>query len=242
MQNKNETKIRLQKYLADSGVASRRKAEELIVAGLIKVNGDVVTELGYKVGKNDIVLYKDKLVEKKEHVYYLLNKPQGYLSSNVDDKKQKSIISLIETDTKIFPIGRLNYNVSGAIILTNDGELANRLNKKSGSIKKIYQVRIDKLINQSTFNKLHKGFTAKGIKYENLDVEVVELDKKNDSTLLNISIYDTKNNDIYNIFEALGYQIKKLKRSEYAGISVEGLKVGEYRPLKLHEIRQLYSL
>ncbi len=239
---KNETKIRLQKYLADCGVASRRKSEEFIVNGDVKVNGEVITELGYKVNKDDVVTFKGKVVEKKEHIYFILNKPTGVLSSSIDEKGKKCVVDLIDTDERIYPIGRLNYNVSGAIILTNDGQLANKLNKKSQSIKKIYQVRIDKQINQSTFNKLFKGFTSNGKKYDNLEVEVLDIDKKNDSTLLKLSINDTKNNDIDNIFEALGYKIKKMKRIEYAGISIEGLGIGEYRVLKLHEIRQLYSL
>ena len=242
MSEAKDNLVRLQKYMADAGVASRRKSEELITSGFVKVNGKVVTELGYKVGKNDIVEYKNKILENKEHIYYILNKPAGVLTSTFDKEGKKTVIDLIDTKERIYPIGRLNYNVSGAVILTNDGELANKLTKKSSSIPKIYHVRIKGLLTQTTFNKLYKGFKVGDNKYENLDVELVEVDNKAQSSLIKLTLSDSKNNDIYKIFEALGYEIKKIKRIEFAGISVEGLSTGEYRSLKIHEIKRLYSL
>ena len=237
-----EELVRLQKYMADRGVASRRKSEELITKGLVKVNGKIITELGYKVSKNDVVEYDGKVLSNIEHVYYMLNKPSGVLTSTFDKEGKKTVVDLIDTTERIYPIGRLNYNVSGIVILTNDGELANRLTKRSSSIKKVYQVRINGILNQTTFNKLYKGFSVKDKKYENLNIEIVNTDLKNSSTLLKLTLSDSKNNDIYKIFEALGYEIKKIKREEFGGLSIEGLASGEYRPLKIHEIKQLYSL
>ena len=237
-----EELVRLQKYMADRGVASRRKSEELISKGLVKVNGKVVTELGYKVNKNDVVEYDGKILSNIEHVYYMLNKPSGVLTSTFDKEGKKTVVDLVNTKERIYPIGRLNYNVSGIVILTNDGELANRLTKRSNKIPKVYHVRINGILNQTTFNKLYKGFTVNDKKYENLNIEIINTDLKNNSSLLKISLSDSKNNDIYKIFEALGYEIKKIKRQEFGGLSVEGLPSGEYRSLKIHEIKQLYSL
>ncbi len=233
---------RLQKFLANAGIASRRKCEEYIKDGKVSVNGNIITELGFKVTNKDVILFNGKPIVKKEHIYYLINKPSGIISSTKDNEGKKSVIDLIDEKERIYPIGRLDYNVSGALILTNDGDLAYKLTKNSYKIKKVYQVRIKGIINQANFNKLYKGFKVNDKTYRDLDIELLNIDKEHESSLLKITLNDTKNNDIYKIFEALGYEVKKIKRLEFAGISIDDMAAGEYRKLKVHEIRKLYSL
>ncbi|MBQ9448472.1 MAG: rRNA pseudouridine synthase [Acholeplasmatales bacterium] len=237
--------VRLQKYMASCGVASRRKSEELITSGRVKVNGVVVTELGTKVSDKDEVEVDGKLLAKETKEYYVINKPAGYLTTNSDKDNRKIVTDLIDkklVKVRLFSVGRLDYNVSGALILTNDGDLSYKLTRSHKAISKTYQLRLDGIISQNDINNLIRGVKSNLEKTSRADVEVMTFDKENNSTLLKISFTADKTYNLYEIFESLGYKIKKMKRIEYAGITIDGLTSGDYRMLKPHEIKKLYSL
>ncbi len=236
---------RLQKVLASCGVASRRKCEEIISSGRVKVNGEVVTELGTKVSKKDIIELDGKMLIREELVYYVLNKPTGYLTTLSDPKGRRTILDLLDQETKkirIFPIGRLDYDTSGVLLLTNDGELSYRLTKSSKNVEKTYQARVDGIITQEAVTNLIKGVMIDGVMTKRAKLEVVSLDRENKSSLIKLTISEGRNRQVRKMCEAVGFPVKKLKRVEFAGISIEGLGVGDYRPLKPHEIKKLYSL
>ena len=236
---------RLQKVLASCGVASRRKCEEIISSGRVKVNGEVVTELGTKVSKKDVIELDGKMLIREELVYYVLNKPTGYLTTLSDPKGRRTILDLLDQETKkirIFPIGRLDYDTSGVLLLTNDGELSYRLTKSSKNVEKTYQARVDGIITQEAVTSLIKGVMIDGIMTKRAKLEVVSLDRENKSSLIKLTISEGRNRQVRKMCEAVGFPVKKLKRVEFAGISIEGLSVGDYRPLKPHEIKKLYSL
>ncbi len=241
MENNQE---RLQKYMAECGVASRRKCEELITSGKVTVNGVVVTELGTKVSKKDVVYVNGKLLAKEEFVYYLLNKPTGYVTTTKDEKNRKTVLDLIlpeHLDKRIFPVGRLDYETSGALILTNDGELANRLLNSSNNVEKEYIARIEGMLTIDQIAKLMRGVEIDGVMTKRATVTVESTDKEKNSSSVRLLITEGRNHQVRKMFEKVGHPVKKLKRVKFAGISIEDMGVGDYRALKIHEIKQLYS-
>ena len=241
----DDNKERLQKVMASCGVASRRKCEEYIVEGRVKVNGSVVKELGTKVGKKDSIEVDGKLLSRQLLVYYVLNKPTGYLTAVSDKLGRRTVMDLIDLETKktrIFPVGRLDYDTSGVLLLTNDGELSYRLTRSEKEVEKVYQVRVNGIIDQTAVTKLMKGVEIDGVKTKRAKVEVISIDKKNSSSLLMLTITEGRNRQVRRMCEAVGFEVKKLKRVSFGGVNLEGLAVGEYRMLKPHEIKKLYSL
>ena len=241
----DDNKERLQKVMAACGVASRRKCEELISAKRVKVNGSVVTEWRTKISNKDSIEVDGKLISRQELVYYVMNKPTGYLTTVSDDRGRKTIMDLIDPETKktrIFPIGRLDYDTSGVLLLTNDGDLSYRLTRSQKEVAKTYQVRVNGIIDQNAVTKLIKGIMIDGVMTKRAIVDVISFDKKNNSSLISISITEGRNRQVRKMCEAVGFEVKKLKRVSFGGITLEGLGVGEYRELKPHEIKMLYSL
>ena len=241
----DDNKERLQKVMAYCGVASRRKCEEYITAGRVKVNGVVVTELGTKVSKKDVIHVDGVEIAQNELVYYALNKPTGYITAVSDKLGRRTVMDLIDPETKktrIFPIGRLDYDTSGLLLLTNDGDLSYRLTRSEKEVEKIYQVRVDGIINQNAVTSLMKGVMIDGKKTKPAHVEVISMDSKNKSTLITIGITEGRNRQVRKMSEEVGFPVKKLKRISFGGVTLEGLSVGEYRALKPHEIKKLYSL
>lgn len=242
----DDNRERLQKVMAASGVASRRKCEEIILAGRVKVNGKTVKELGTKVSKKDIVEVDGTPLTKESLVYYVLYKPTGYLTAASDSLDRRIVLDLISSEIKkkfrIFPVGRLDYDTSGVLLLTNDGELSYRLTRSAKEIEKIYQVRVDGLIDQNSIIRLMKGIEIDGVMTKRAKVEVLDLDKKNNSSSILLTITEGRNRQVRRMCEAIGYKVKKLKRVSFGGVTLEGLTVGEYRELKPHEIKVLYSL
>ena len=241
----NDNKERLQKVMAACGVASRRKCEEIITQGRVKVNGVVVTQLGTQVGKNDLIEVDGKEIMKEPLVYYVLYKPTGYLTTVSDDLGRRTVMDLIDPETKktrIFPIGRLDYDTSGVLLLTNDGDLSYRLTRSAKEIEKTYQVRVNGIINQEAVTKLMKGVMIDGVMTKRAKVDVISFDKPNNSSLIMLTITEGRNRQVRKMCEAIGYDVKKLKRVSFGGVTLEGLSVGEYRMLKPHEIKKLYSL
>lgn len=236
---------RLQKVMANCGVASRRKCEELITAGRVKVNGNIVTELGFKVSKKDSITVDDKMITKEEKVYYALYKPTGYITTVSDEKNRRTVMDLFlpeDKQNRIFPVGRLDYDTSGIIIMTNDGELSNKLTNSANDIEKVYLARVEGIMTIGNVLKLQKGVIIDGVKTKRAKVEVVSFDKAHGSTLARITITEGKNRQVRKMFETIGFPVKKLKRESFAGISLDGLIEGSYRPLKIHEVRTLFGL
>lgn len=233
---------RLQKYLSNSGVASRRKSEDLIVEGKVKVNGKVITELGFKVSDNDKVEVNDEIVSKSELVYYLLYKPEKVITSVHDEKGRITVIDLIDTKEKIFPVGRLDYDTSGLLLLTNDGKLTNLLTHPSHNIEKTYNAKIDGIINIDEVKELEKGIILDNVKTKKCKVKIKKIDKKNNKSYVEITITEGRNHQVKNMFMYFNHKVLKLKRTNYSFLNLNGLKVGEYRKLSIKEIKKLYSL
>lgn len=234
---------RLQKVIASSGLTSRRKAEELIKQGKVTVNGIVVKELGTKVSYEDDIIV-DKVLLKKEtnKEYYLLNKPRGIISSVSDDKNRKTVVDLIDTDSRIYPIGRLDYDTTGLILLTNDGELTNILSHPSNNIEKTYIAKIEGILSKENIDALKKGVMVDGKKCKPLRFKVRKKDLEKNTSLVEITIVEGRNHIVKKLFHELKHEVIKLKRESYAFLNLGNLKSGEYRMLSIKEVKKLYSL
>ena len=233
---------RLQKVIANSGYCSRRKAEELIVNGRVKVNGEVVTELGVKVSNDDAISIDGKALKLEEDkVYFLLNKPRGVVSTSSDDKGRKTVVDLIDTDKRIYPVGRLDYDTTGLLLLTNDGSLANLLMHPTNGIPKKYVAKLNKFFEISDLKRLEKGIMIDGITCIPTRVKIKINNKEKDFSIVEVTIVEGRNHIIKRLFMELGYLVDKLSRIEYSFLNLDGLKSGEYRMLSIKEVRKLYE-
>ena len=233
---------RLQKYLASCGVASRRKSEEIILAGRVKVNGVVVKDLGFKINDKDDVLVDDNQVSREEKLYYLLYKPEKIICSVKDEKVRQTVIYLIETKERIYPVGRLDYDTSGLLLLTNDGTLSEGLTHPRGNIKKTYYAKIEGVITPVEIKELEKGIVLDGVKTKPAHIKIDKIDKKNNKSYVEITITEGRNHQVKNMFMYFNHKVLKLKRITYAFLNLSGLRKGEYRSLSIKEVKQLYSL
>ena len=231
---------RLQKVISNSGYTSRRKAEELIIAGKVKINGNVVRELGVKVSSKDKVEINDVLLNKEEKVYFLLNKPRGVITSVSDDKNRKTVVELIKTDKRIYPVGRLDYDTTGVLLLTNDGEFANMMMHPSNKIDKVYIAKVKGIIKGEHIHALEKGIVIDGRKTSKAKAKLKKTNKKLNTSLVELTIYEGRNHQVKKMFETLGFEVLKLKRERVSFIDLAGLKSSEYRTLTPHEIKKLY--
>ena len=233
---------RLQKVIASSGLTSRRKAEELILEGRVKVNDKIVTELGFKVSDKDEIKVDNVLLEKEQKVYYLLNKPRGIVSTTSDDKNRKTVTSLINTSIRIYPVGRLDYDTTGLILLTNDGKFANFMMHPKSKIDKFYIAKIKGKLSPVSLMKLKNGVIIDGFKTSRSKVKVKNYDYKTNTSIVEIIIHEGKNHQVKKMFEAVGHEVLKLKRERIAFLTLDGLSSGEYRTLTIKEVKQLYGL
>ena len=234
---------RLQKVIANLGYCSRRHAEELIKEGKVLVNGQVITELGTKVKSGDSISVEGNILDNnKNYEYYLLNKPRGVVTTTNDEFGRKTVLDLVISSNRIYPVGRLDYDTTGALLLTNDGNLANKLMHPSSNIEKTYIAKIEGVMNPTSIMKLKKGVVIDGYKTKPAKVKVKSIDKKMNKSIVQITITEGKNHQVKNMFEAVGHKVLKLKREKYAIFDVKDLKVGEYRKLTFKEIAVLYSL
>ena len=233
---------RVQKIIANRGYASRRKAEELILAGKVKVNGKIVTELGVKVSEKADIEIDGKLIEKEEKVYFILNKPRGVLSTAMDDKNRMTVVDLIDTDKRIYPVGRLDYDTTGLIILTNDGELTNLLTHPKNEIDKVYVAKIKGIIKNDSVRSLRNGVIIDNIKTAPAKVRVRKTDLKTNTSIVEVTIHEGKNHQVKKMFDAVGHEVLKLKRERIAFLTLSGLNSKEYRKLNNKEIKQLYDI
>lgn len=232
---------RLQKVIANSGYCSRRKAEELIKQGNVKVNGKIITELGTCVEKNEAITIFDKPLKVEQKEYILLNKPRGIITSTSDEKNRKTVLDLIDTDKRLYPVGRLDYDTTGALLLTNDGELANLLMHPKSNIEKVYIAKVSSFVPKDILNKLANGVYIDNFKTSKAKVRLKKYDKKSNTSLVEITIHEGKNHQVKKMFETVGYEVIKLKREKIAFLDVQDLKSGEYRYLNLKEVKKLYA-
>jgi 23S rRNA pseudouridine2605 synthase len=229
---------RLNKYIASSGLCSRRKADELIESGVVMVNGKKVTELGYSVKPKDKVFVSGKLIHPIKHEYYRFYKPAGYITTAEDEKGRKTIYDLLpENLHKLKPVGRLDKDSTGLIILTNDGDLINELTHPSAKVPKLYRVSINGKISQRDIDTMYKGIEIEPGKIAYAQVDV--LDFANTSTVMEIVLHQGLNRQIRKMFEHLGFEVVTLKRVQHATITLEGLKRGEFKPIKPGQIKDL---
>ncbi|MDR3214841.1 MAG: rRNA pseudouridine synthase [Bacilli bacterium] len=234
--------IRLQKVIAQSGLCSRRKAEILISEGQVKVNNEVITTLGYKVSNNDEIRVNNKILRRDRLEYYVLYKPKSIISSTSDDKGRDTVIDLIDSKVRLYPIGRLDYDTTGIIILTNDGEFANLMMHPRSKIEKTYLVYVDGLIGAEQIKKLEQGVLIEGRMTSKAKARIIEKDMKHDNTKLRITITEGRNHQVKKMINAIGLNVKKLHREVYGNVNLKGLIPGMYRELKKDEIEQLKLL
>ena len=233
---------RLQKVIAESGYTSRRKAEELIKQGKVKVNGTVVSELGTKVSDKDEIEIDNKILVKETKEYYLINKPRGVITSTDDDKNRKVVTELIPTEARIYPVGRLDYDTTGALLLTNDGEFANIMMHPKSNVDKVYLAKLDGIIKGEQINKLKDGVELDHVKVKPSRVKLKKVNQESNSCLVEITIHEGKNHQVKRMFEAVGFRVDKLTRERIGIFTTEGLKSGEYRKLTPKEVAIVYSL
>lgn len=234
---------RLQKVIANSGYTSRRKAEELILSGHVEVNGKVINTLGAKVTGTDIISIDGNIINKDiKKEYYLLNKPREVICSVTDDKGRKTVVDLIKTEARIYPVGRLDYDTTGLIVLTNDGELANILMHPKNEINKTYIAKINGILNEEDFKKIRSGVLIDDRKLIVDHIKVKKVDKIKNTSLVEVTIHEGRNRIVRRLFEKLRYDVMKLHRSKLAFLTDDNLKSGEYRELSLKEVKILYSL
>lgn len=229
---------RLNKYIASSGLCSRRKADELIESGVVQVNGKKVTELGYSVQNKDKVFVNGKIIHPVKHEYYRFYKPAGYITTSDDEKGRKTIYDLLpENLHHLKPVGRLDRESTGLIILTNDGDLINDLTHPSVKVPKLYRVAINGKITQNDIDKMYKGIEIEPNKMAYAQVDVLEID--NTHTVMEILLYQGLNRQIRRMFEYLGFEVVSLKRIQHAIFNLDGLKRGEFKQIKPRQIKDL---
>lgn len=236
---------RLQKFMAKCGVASRRKSEELISQGRVKVNGVVITEQGIKVSTNDVVTVDDKVIELNEFVYLVMNKPRGLISSVTDEVGRNTVVSVLPKSFehyRLFPVGRLDYDTKGVLLLTNDGEFMNTLVGPKSNLEKEYLARVKGIVSKEDIIRLCSGLKIDNYTTRKCRAYIDSVDIANNSSLVGIIIKEGKNHQVKKMFEAIDHPVKRLTRIRFGEITTEGLAEGDVRYLTPHEIKRLVVL
>ena len=234
---------RLQKLIAESGYCSRRKAEELIKKGKVSVNGNIITELGTKASSKDEIMVEGNLIKNEEKVYYVFNKPRGVVCTTKDDKGRKTILDYFDDiPLRIYPVGRLDYDATGIILLTNDGEFANLMMHPSSRIDKLYVAKVEGILNGEEINKLKKGVVLDHKKIRPTRVKQKKVNKDKMTSIVEITIHDGINHEVKRLFESIGHDVIKLKRECFGFLTLGNLQSGEKRKLSNKEVKQLYNL
>ncbi|MCJ7839420.1 rRNA pseudouridine synthase [Lederbergia sp. NSJ-179] len=234
---------RLQKVIAHAGIASRRKAEELILNGRVKVNGKTVKELGTKVSATDKIKVDEVPLVQEEKRYFLLYKPRGVISAVSDDKGRKVVTDFFPiVEERIYPVGRLDYDTSGLLILTNDGEFSNLLAHPRYEIKKVYIAKVKGIPTKEALKQLEKGIHLEDGKTAPAKVKLTSLDRKKGTAIMEVILHEGKNRQVRRMMEAIGHPVLKLKREQYGFLTLHGLIAGESRELTPHEVKQLRTL
>ncbi len=233
---------RLQKVIASSGYTSRRKAEELITAGKVKVNNEVVTILGTKVTSKDIITVEGKLIKTEEKVYYVLYKPVGYVSTTSDEFGRNTVMDLVSSSKRVYPVGRLDYDTSGVLLLTNDGEFTNLMTSPKNHVEKEYRVKLEGLLRKEESTLICRGIKLDNYKTKKAKIKDVSYNKKSLTTLATIIITEGKYHQVKKMFEFTGHKVLKLKRVRFGVVNLDNMKTGEHRLLKPYELKQLKIL
>ncbi len=235
---------RLQKYMAQSGVASRRHSEELIKEGKVSVNGEVITEMGYKVKNSDIITVNGIPIAKEEYKYYVINKPRYILSTVSDDKGRKTVISILPSELlryRLFPVGRLDYDTKGILLLTNDGNFMNALVGPQTHTEKEYLVRVEGIVTKEEVKKLSEGVKIDNYTTRKCQAFIDSVDGKNKSSLLRLVLQEGKYHQVKRMVEAIGHPAKNLTRVRFGCVKLEDLSEGTVRELSISEIRSLLN-
>lgn len=233
---------RLQKVIAHAGVASRRKAEELITAGRVKVNGAVVKELGVKVGGNDRVEVDDVPIYQEEPVYFMFYKPRGVISAVSDDKGRKVVTDyLAAVKERIYPVGRLDYDTSGLLLLTNDGNFSQKLTHPKHQVDKVYVAKVKGIADKMKLRPLTRGMRVEGQKLAPARYDILSVDPATQTSIIQLTIHEGKNHQVKNMLKAVGYPVQKLKREQYGNLDLGNLRPGEYRELRKKEVMSLLN-
>ncbi len=243
--NKEITMERLQKRIANSGICSRRKAEELILDGKVSVNGIITTELGTKVSDQDVITVNGKVLEKVNKLYFVINKPRGVICTVNDPARRTTILDLLPDQlkkTRIYPVGRLDYDTKGVLLLTNDGEFMNQVVGPKSGIEKEYLARVDGIVKMNAIKKLTTGVMIDNKLTLPAIVNIESIDQQNRSSLIRITITEGNYHQVKEMFKAVGHEVKKLTRVRFGNIVINQLKEGEVRPLTIHEVKTLYAL
>lgn len=234
---------RLQKVMANAGVASRRASEKLILAGKVMVNGQVVTELGTKVTGADVILVNGQAIDQEKKAYYLFYKPRGVISAVSDDKGRKVVTDYFEEiPERLYPVGRLDYDTSGLLLMTNDGQLANALMHPRFKVDKVYVAKVKGLVQTEDLKRLRQGLVVDGKKTAKAKAKLLKQDKAKEISLVQLTIHEGRYHQVKKMFEALGYRVSKLKRERYAFLDLSGLTSGDYRKLTAAEVKGLKQL
>ena len=230
--------LRLNKFLANAGVCSRREADEFITAGVVKVNGEVVTELGTKILRTDSVMFHDQPVTLEKKVYVLLNKPKDYVTTSDDPQQRKTVMDLVKgaCPERIYPVGRLDRNTTGVLLLTNDGDLASKLTHPKFLKKKVYHVYLDKKVAASDLQQIAEGITLDD---GEIHADAIDYASETDKSQVGIEIHSGKNRIVRRIFEHLGYRVVKLDRVQFAGLTKKNVRRGDWRFLTEKEVEML---
>ena len=235
--------IRLQKYLSNQGVCSRRKAEEYILDGYVKVNGIIVTELGTKINpeKDEIIFKENKIGKIENKVYILLNKPIGYVTTTKDQFDRDTVLDLVKVKEKVLPVGRLDMYTSGALILTNDGEFIYKVTHPKYEIEKTYNVTVKGIITKEEIKKLEQGVEIDDYVSGKAKVKILKTDKEKDISRIEITIHEGKNREVRKMCSGIGRKVLALHRSKIENINVKSLKLGEWRYLTKKEVEKLFD-
>lgn len=234
---------RLQKVIAQAGIASRRKAEELIKEGRVEVNGELISEMGYKVKKGDEIYVDGKSIVRENKVYFIMNKPKKCVCTSGEQEDRLKAIDLIDCEERIFTIGRLDYDTSGVLLLTNDGEFANMIIHPRHHIQKVYNLTINGLLSGNDLKAIKEGIVLDdGIKTLPAKVKNIVKEKEKNQTTFDLTIVEGRNRQIKRMMEALGYQVRRLHRKQLGFLGVSDLSQGDYRRLKPFEVKKLRAL
>ncbi len=234
---------RLQKLIAEAGYCSRRKAEELIKQGKVRLNGKKVLELGTKASFGDEILVEGNLIEYQEKEYYLFYKPRGVVCTTKDDKGRKTVLDFFDdVNKRIYPVGRLDYDTTGVLLLTNDGDFANLMMHPKSKIDKFYVAKVKGIVTGEEVKTLKRGIKLDNKKVYPTRVKLKKLDKKNMTSIIEITIHDGINHEVKRLMESIGHEVIKLKREAFGFLNLAGLKSGEKRSLTSKEVKQLYNM
>lgn len=234
---------RLQKVLAAAGVASRRKSEQLIADGHVKVNGETVMEMGVQVGPHDVITVDGKEIGKKEKVYYLLNKPKQCITAVSDDRGRATVMDCFpDLKERIFPVGRLDYETTGLLLMTNDGDFANKMMHPKSHIKKTYEVAVTGVLTDNMCRMLERGILLDDGKTLPAEVIILQRSEKKNKTVLHITIQEGRNREVRRMMEYFHCEVTRLNRIRYAFLDLGNLRQGQYRKLRMYEVKKLLNL